>query len=249
MEFKRDEISIGSVAGRVTPLPIFLNEENKFSTCVALLIVATLLYLSANHFPIFEPQRLHLSFVDKGMPFLPLTVWIYLSEYLYFFVLIFLAKDLRSLNKLIYAMCLLQFISCGIFWLWPTTYPRELFPLTSEIDPVTHFVFKYLREADSPNSCCPSLHVSSVVLCCLSYMEIKVPSRAIAVRNFSLISLWAIAIAVSTLTTKQHYLIDIISGSALAYAVYFIQFKLLSYRYLPSAAPEAEGVTLSELTR
>ncbi|MBI4042683.1 MAG: phosphatase PAP2 family protein, partial [Deltaproteobacteria bacterium] len=74
-----------------------------------------------------------------------------------------------------------------------------------------------------PTNCCPSLHVATVYICCLPYLyEQK--------GKFICLFLWASAIAISTLTTKQHYFIDIVAGLGMAVLMHFIFFWFFRIR-------------------
>jgi len=210
-------------------LPIFMNPSNKYRSGVLLWFLAALLYLPSNHFHLFPPKLLPFSWVDNIVPFMPYTVWIYISEYLFFAVVYITCKDLVNLNKYFYSFLALQSVSVLIFWIWPTTYPRDLFPLPDDLEPLTHFVFSNLRVTDTPANCCPSLHVSSVYLSTFIFLD---DQR----KKFPIFFIWGTAIALSTLTTKQHYLIDVVVGFAMAVACYWIFHKYVSYRRLPSAA-------------
>lgn len=176
---------------------------------VILTLLSAFLYFSSNHFPIFEPQTLRMTWVDRAVPFLPYTVWIYFSEYFLFYAVYRTCKNEENLNRYAYAFLAQQVFSVFIFWVWPTIYPRELFPLPQTLDSLTYTAFSHLRIADSPTNCCPSLHVSSVYLSSMMFLH---EQR----EKFPLFFGWATAIALSTLTTKQHYFIDIASGFVVA---------------------------------
>jgi membrane-associated phospholipid phosphatase len=182
-----------------------------------------MLYLTSNHIHVFSPQYLPMSWVDSMIPFLPYTVWIYLSEYIFFVAVYVTCKDMVNLNKYFYSYLGLYAISISIFWIWPTTYPRELFPLPTSLNDLTYFAFKTLRETDTPANCCPSLHVSSVYLSSFLFLD---EQR----EKFPFFFLWATAIALTTLTTKQHYIIDVIIGFSMAVAYYWIFHRYVSYR-------------------
>ena len=181
------------------------------------------MYLLSNHFPIFTPQLLPMTWIDRAVPFVPQTIFIYMSEYALFISVYLLAKDMKNLNKYLYSFFCLQATSVIIFIFFPTTYPRELFPLPTSLDPFTFHVFSSLRVADSPNSCLPSLHVSSCYLSSFVYLD---EQR----KKFPIFFLWATAVGVSTLTTKQHYIVDVISGFILASFFYFILHRYVPYR-------------------
>jgi membrane-associated phospholipid phosphatase len=203
-------------------LPLFVSTTNKYSAGLVLYFLAVLLYLPTNHYHLLSPQILPMSWIDQVVPFFPRSVWLYLSEYLFFALIYIQCRNPANLNKYFYSFLSLQLISAFIFILWPTTYPRHLFPLTQDLDSITYFTFEYLRNTDSPANCCPSLHVSSVYLSAFMYLD---EDR----RKFPLFLSWASIVAISTLTTKQHYVIDIVTGFLLALAVYLIFHKWVSY--------------------
>lgn len=188
-----------------------------------LIVMNTFLYMTSNHFQIFEPQLLRMTWLDQWVPFTPYTVWIYLTEYILFFAVYWTCKDERNLNRYAYAFLAQQAFSVVIFWIWPTVYPRELFPLPSSLDPLTYFAFEYLRLTDSPTNCCPSLHVSSVYLSSFMFLH-EQPKK------FPYFFVWATAITLSTLTTKQHYAVDVGAGILVALVFFWLFSKQVHYQ-------------------
>lgn len=185
--------------------------------------VAYVLYYLTNHHPLFEPGRLNLLWIDHQIPFLPWTLWIYLSEYVYFTVIYLIAKDLENINKYLYSFFFTQAFSCLIFLLWPVEYPRELFPLPDTLGDFTRGAWLMLRAHDTAINCLPSLHVSTVFLSAFLFLE---EQR----EKFPFFMGWGILIAISTLPTKQHYFIDVIAGILLSFVGYFVFYKWLKYR-------------------
>jgi membrane-associated phospholipid phosphatase len=208
-------------------LPIFVNQENRHSIVFVLGVFAVFLYVITNHLHFFTPQLLPMSWIDKTIPFIPQTVWIYISEYVFFIAVYLTCKDMINLNKYIYSIMGLQIVSVLIFIFWPTTYPRDLFPLSHNLDCFTYFAFSSLRTADTPASCCPSLHVSSVYLSSFIFLDDQK-------RKFPFYFIWGTLIALSTLTTKQHYTIDVVTGLIMAIGTYGIFHKLILYRTEPT---------------
>ena len=185
-------------------------------------LIAAVAYITSNHFHIFPPVLLPMSAIDQWVPFIPQTVWIYTSEYWFFVTVYLVCKDLENVNKYLYSFLALQIFSVMIFWIWPTTYPRENFPLPNTLDSITYAVFSSLRNSDTPANCCPSLHVSSVYLSSFMFLDEQK-------EKFPLFFAWGTAIALSTLTTKQHYLIDVVLGLALAVIFYWVFHRLIRY--------------------
>lgn len=208
-------------------LPIFVNPKNKYLVGFIVFIILATLYLTANHFHFFKPQLLPFSWVDSVVPFWPYTVWVYTSEYIFFIAVYMTCKDLVNLNKYVYSIFVLWLVSIIVFWIWPTTFPRELFALPEDLNSLTYLVFSGLRMIDTPANCCPSLHVSSVYLSSFIFLD---DQR----RKFPFFFLWATAIAASTLTTKQHYLIDVVTGFLMAGLTYWIFHKHVGYKLPPS---------------
>lgn len=219
----------GAGSGRDWALPIFLTPTTKYPIGILTGILAGVMYLTSNHFHIFPPQYLPMTWIDEAVPFVPWTVWIYVSEYVFFVAVYVLTKDMVNTNKYLYSFFALQTVSVFIFWVWPTTYPRHLFPLpTEDIGYLTHFIFSQVREADTPANCAPSLHVSSCYLSSFIFLD---EQR----KKFPFFFLWATLVAMSTMTTKQHYIIDVILGFGMAVTVYWVFHRFIPYRYTNAA--------------
>jgi membrane-associated phospholipid phosphatase len=218
-------------AGTVTRtgwiLPQVVTVKNKPWVGAIGAIIAALMYIGSNRFHLFEPQLLTYTSLDQAIPFVPWTFWIYASEYLFFFAIYLSLKSEHTMNRYIYSFFTLQTVSVLIFIFWPTTFPRDDFPLIREtMDALTFAGFSALRATDSPASCAPSLHVSSVYLSSMMLLyEGQKHSRTL----FKIFFGWATLIALSTLTTKQHYIIDLVTGFGMAVLVLSL-FKSIQFR-------------------
>jgi membrane-associated phospholipid phosphatase len=204
-------------------LPLFLNKQNKAWTCGLVALLATVLYLFSNHVHVFEPVTLPVTALDTAIPFVPHTVWIYISEYWAIVLLFALSRDLVNANRFAYAFAALQVVCASMFMLWPTTYPRAQFPLPPDLDAPTRSVLAFLRSIDTPANCCPSLHVASI---CLPALFFRREHRS----TWPLLWAGVTAIVVSTLTTKQHYVVDVIGGVIVAVVLYWFFQRVVEYR-------------------
>lgn len=204
--------------------PVLVTEKNKNIVALFGSILAVLIYAIPNHFPIFEPRLLPLSNFELSIPLVPWTVWIYSTEMILIALPFFATKDAESSNRYLFAFFALQTLSCVFFVFFPTTYPRDLYPLDPQtMDSLTFALFSHVRVADAPTNCLPSLHVSSVYLASMAFYQ---ESRKI----FRWCFIWATAIALSTLTTKQHYIVDIISGLLMAMGSYWLFYYKVQFK-------------------
>jgi membrane-associated phospholipid phosphatase len=206
-------------------LPILVHKENRLIAGVLLFAATAILYLTSNHFHIFRPRLLPLSRIDVAVPFVPQTVWLYVSEYLYFVVVYWSYRDILNLNRFMYAFFSLLVGCVLVFWLWPTTISRELFPLPKNLDPVTCLVLTALRRVDKPTNCFPSFHVGSVYLSCFLLAN---EGRW----KFGFFLVWATGISLSTLTLKQHYFVDVVSGFGMA-VIFYCVFRRARFEVVP----------------
>ncbi len=206
-------------------LPLMIHEKNKIKLGTVVMAWAAIIYLIPNHFPASVPHLLPFTWVDQLVPLVPWTIWIYASELILIAVSYLLAKDMENVNKYIYSFLAIQTLSCIIFVFWPTTYPRDLFPLPPDlpIESLTFQLFTSSRILDSPNNCFPSLHVSSVYLSSFIFLHEQK-------KKFPLFLCWATAVALSTLTTKQHYMADIVSGFTLSVFFYWLFYYKVRYK-------------------
>jgi membrane-associated phospholipid phosphatase len=190
---------------------------DKLLLAVAASAINAVLYLVPNHLQLTPASTLPWTRLDAAVPFVPLTLWIYVSDYVLVagaFLLIPTWADARRFARAYFALLV---VGSTIHLLWPTTFPREAFPISG--DDLTARAFRLLRTVDLPTSCLPSMHVASSYLAAFSLWR---RSRAI----FTAWTSWATAVAVSTLTAKQHYALDVFAGFALAAAFWALFFAL-----------------------
>jgi hypothetical protein len=176
-----------------------------------------------------EPRLLEFGAVDNVMPFWPWTVWIYFTEYAFFVYAYFWLNDLRLVTRYYYAYMAILLFSITVFLLFPVTFPRDSYPAIG--DSISVSALNFLRMyMDAPANCLPSLHVSSCFISSLCFWQ---ESRWRAV----LLSLQSCLVAISTMTTKQHYFVDVWTAMILTGVCYWFFF----YKVELSGAGNAEG--------
>lgn len=201
-------------------LPLFVTKKNKYLAGTLMYGCSYFFYFMTNHYPYFREHYLPLTWIDRGTPFVPYSVLIYISEYFYFACVYILLRNYDNINRYLYSFFLLQVFSCSIFALYPTVYPRENFPVPSDLPQWLIATWAWLRSIDTSGNCFPSLHVSSVYLSSFVFWTDGQK------KLFWVFFIWATMIALSTLTTKQHYVADIVSGLGLSIIFYrWFHFK------------------------
>ena len=172
-----------------------------------------LFYALTNYFPLRPPRTMPRFPFESGIGMFPSTCWIYLS---YFIMLVFTGARLRKLGwapKAVGAIAAVVTMSGAVFLIYPTTILRP--PIAG--GGLSADLLRWVRALDPPNNCFPSLHVGLAFLCSMLLMR---ASR----RTGMIVFVWAILVAGSTLTTKQHYFLDIAGGllvAGLGFALFF----------------------------
>jgi membrane-associated phospholipid phosphatase len=121
-------------------------------------------------------------------------------------------------------------VAAAIFLAYPTTVLRD----DDLAQNATSFMRSLLKLMDVRTNWFPSLHVALATLA----------TRAVPVGRWRRIAvLWAAAICLSTLTTRQHVFVDVVGGLALAGATWAIAARL------PVAARPSPAMQLAKVKR
>ncbi len=188
-------------------------------------------YLAINHLPL-QRHTIPYIFHEEEIPLLGWSAWIYMSVFVQGVVCGIFATP-KVLSNTVFLGAIIVGIHCLIFLIYPTEYPRADYPSDD-------FVLGIFRCVDTPANCLPSLHVSATTLFAFAFsqsinskmnniaLEARILGFKIKIyRNKILIFsvyFWSVLIMVSTLTTKQHYLLDVFSG-VLVVALVLIKYK------------------------
>ncbi len=144
---------------------------------------------------------------DDAIPFVPWWVWLYLLPYAVGPVAaLTLSRD--SFEWFVGRVLILLTLSLAVFIVVPT---RTVRPPVDHLDSgVTASIYRQMIATDEPPAnAAPSLHVSFTCLMALTLVRDH--------RRWWFLALVAtILVALSTLFTQQHHLIDVITGAALA---------------------------------
>lgn len=188
-----------------------VTSNNKYRIGLAALLGALALYSITNSFGFREPERFPPTWLDEAMPLLPVTVWIYASFAFLLVSAFLLEKNCARLQRFLCAELAANIVSAVVYVSWPTTFARPA--LTSE-HTVSVAALELVWSLDAPVNCFPSLHVSMSLLSALLLWRSRSRLRVAFL-------LWAVAISLSTMTTKQHHVADVFGGALVAAAMYW----------------------------
>ena len=178
-----------------------------------------ILYQVSDRVHLFQPQLLPFTRVDAAMPFWPWTIWIYFTEYAFFVYAYFFMRDLKLVTRYYYAYMTILLVSEAVFVFYPVTFPRGDYPAVGDSIHVAamNFMRTYM---DAPANCLPSLHVSSCYISSLCFWQ---ENRLKSI----LLCGWSTLVAFATMTTKQHYFVDVWMAMLLTAGCYWFFFYAL----------------------
>lgn len=165
-----------------------------------------------------------LTAVDTLVGFQPAALYVYISLWVYVGLpqaLMPVRRDLFAYCAWIGALCLAG-LAC--FWLWPTAVPP------SRIDTSLYPGFGLIRGIDAAGNACPSLHVATAAFSAI-WLDRLLAEIGAGWRMRAFNWIWFVAIAWSTMATRQHVALDVAAGILLALA-----FALPSLRFRPREA-------------
>ncbi|MBI9043500.1 MAG: phosphatase PAP2 family protein [Anaerolineaceae bacterium] len=162
------------------------------------------IYFFVNRLPINSVRRLNLATsIDRGIPFMPQFAPIYFSSYIFVIQPFLILRN----EKQFYIM-LVSFVSITIC----ATLIHALVP--SKIERVEQldssnpsgWMLNLFQKTCKPHGNFPSMHVGlSIPVVVTNFL-----TGGILLGGISLA--WAVLIAISTLYTKQHYILDVLAG-------------------------------------
>lgn len=149
---------------------------------------------------------------EREIPFLPWTIIPYLSSGVLFCMVFFLIKNEEKRSIFLRRVVLMTILAGIGFILFPMHYSFDKPEISN---PVFNALFWFLNGIDDPYNQSPSLHVAFSFAFWTVFREIQGRWKILG-------GIWLVLIALSTLTTYQHHLIDIFTGSILAHLVFLI---------------------------
>jgi membrane-associated phospholipid phosphatase len=188
--------------------------------------VQSLFYFGIGHLDLHRSTELLRTHLDDAIPFWTWTAWCYLPFYAAIFIISIVGFRSRDLfNRGLQAVALVMFVGAICHLTIRAEYPRPV--LHPPYPDVSTVFMAWVQRVDQPGNVFPSLHVAQTST--LAFILYRDRPRLGA---FTIV-LGAI-LALSTLTTKQHFIADVVSGYALVFVA-----RAFAFRGLPARQPAA----------
>jgi membrane-associated phospholipid phosphatase len=162
--------------------------------------------------PLFVPELA----LDRRVPVVPAWSIVYGAVYSFLIVLPVLVVRQTAHIRRLYVAYLLVWITAYVFFLlFPTVAPR---PVNVVGDGFAVWGLRFLYSADPPSNCFPSLHVAHSFVSALSCYRVH--------RSLGVAAVFcALLVGVSTVFSKQHYILDVLAGMLLASVAYVVVLR------------------------
>jgi membrane-associated phospholipid phosphatase len=152
--------------------------------------------------------------LDRALPLVPFWALVYGALYVFLILLpIFIVREQEHVRRTVNAYLLIWITAYVIFFVvYPTGAPR---PEKVIGEGFAVWGLRALYSSDPPYNCFPSLHVAHSFVSALTCFRMHRKIGIVAI-------VCAAMVALSTLFTKQHYVLDVIAGVFLAVVAYVI---------------------------
>ena len=147
--------------------------------------------------------------LDRAVPIIPEAIWPYALYYVLVMMPLFAVRRMRELSEVLSAYLLVTVSAWIVYVIWPVRmeYPHEVCAGFS------CQILLRLWAMDMGVNVMPSLHAAHSVLAAAIFWSYRS-------KVWPLIAAGAAAVSVAAILTRQHYILDIAAGVALAIVVW-----------------------------
>ncbi len=171
---------------------------------LALLLLVQAFYLPINR-PWGTPHSVALT-ADNWVPFQPIFVVPYILYFpFYLLTLVYFFREKKHFRPVAFAFLWTWLCSYIVFLSFQTQVIRPLISSKGFFEKAVQGIY----HLDPPYNCFPSLHASNAMIGMLAFVYFAPRYSYIAIACGTLI-------AISTVLIKQHYILDVVGGVALA---------------------------------
>jgi membrane-associated phospholipid phosphatase len=180
----------------------------KWAAGLAAGLAQSLVYFAVGNARFDRSTELLRTRLDDAIPFLPASAWLYLPFYAAIFLIAIAGFRTRAhFNRGLVGVGMILLVGLVCHRLIPAAYPRPL--LHPPYPNVSYAFMAWVQAVDPPGNVFPSLHVAHTWSLALILHHENPRLGRVAL-------LMAALLALSTLTTKQHFVADVVAGLLLA---------------------------------
>ena len=174
------------------------------------------IYFFINRLQVAPHSRLDLAMpLDGKIPFVPQLALVYFSTYIFVIQPFILLSDARQFYGMLVSFGSITVLASLVHAIVPSKIERNEILVT---DDVSSKMIALFQKTCKPYGNFPSMHVALSVPVVGANFMVAGPTAG----SISLV--WAILIALSTLYTKQHYILDVLAGLIGGVLVYSLTY-------------------------
>lgn len=182
----------------------------RLSVGVGLLVMFAILFLGVNEWSAQRVSDGARSFypeiaADAHIPFVPTLVFGYALYYVWIFLPVLLLRTRAHFYQVMIGYILIQLPAIVVFLLYPSQMTRP----SVGGDDIASLLVRFLYRMDPGFNLLPSLHVGHSVLVALFFYTFRP-------KAFPWVAIGTLLIVLSTVLIKQHVVLDVLAGAALA---------------------------------
>jgi len=188
------------------PLEETLSLPYRLAVLGLILLGWLVIYFYVNRLQVAPDRRLDLgTSLDQRIPYIPLFALVYFSTYIFVIQPFFILSNTRQFYWMAASFAAISLISSLIHAVVPSRIERvEQVTLGG----MTGWMLDLFQKTCKPYGNFPSMHVGlSVPVVAANFLVYGSSAGFLALA-------WALLIAISTLYTKQHYILDVVAGFA-----------------------------------
>jgi len=171
-----------------------------------------------------RPATVPAIWLDHALPVRAEWSLVYLSLFLAALLPVFVIHQQQHVHRTILAFLSAWIVGLACFLVFPTVSSRPPKPMG---DGFNDWLLRVIYDSDVKYNCLPSLHVAQVYIAALACNIVHRGVGKVAL-------VWATLVAVSTLFTKQHYVLDVVSGFALGAGCYWVFLRRFPRDAIPA---------------
>jgi membrane-associated phospholipid phosphatase len=166
--------------------------------------------------------------IDRAIRLEPAWMLAYGSIWLFAFLPVLVVRGANLTRRALHAFLAVVGVAYVVFLLYPTVLPRP----AAIGEGFFAWALQLNYDLDPPLNCFPSLHVAWGFVAAFACHRVH---RGVGIGAMA----WAALIGISTLYTKQHYVVDVVAGVALAVGAHLVFLRGHPRDAVPETARKA----------